>query len=117
PSARGSSPPFRSPMEPRSRLLSAVAICVALLAPALLAAQSTTVAEITVHAGTHERVNTPLTAPLTGIPLHLATNSLRLVETTGGREVEVPSQIRPGNPDQLAWILSGTTAAGTTRTF
>jgi len=104
-------------MQPRSRLLSALATCVTLLAPALLVAQSTTVAEITVHAGDHERVNTPITAPLTGIPLHLATSDLRLVETTGGREVEVPSQVRPGNPDQLAWILSGTTAPGTSRTF
>lgn len=81
------------------------------------AAQSATVAEITVHAGPHERVNTPVTASLAGVPLHLATSSVQLFEVTDGREEAVHSQIRSANPDQLAWVLSGTTAAGDTRSF
>lgn len=100
---------------PRSRT-------VALLIPLLLAAsaagaQTQKLAEITVHAGAHERVDVPILATLRGIPLHLADASLQLVEVTGGGEAVVPSQLRGGNPDQLAWILAGKTAAGSTRNF
>ena len=85
--------------------------------PAQTAAQTTKLAELTVQAGSHERIDVPVTASLAGIPLHLATASLQLVEVTGGRETPVASQLRSGTPDQLAWILSGTTPAGSSRSF
>jgi len=42
---------------------------------------------------------------------------LRLVETTGGQESLVASQIEAGTPPRLWWILKGETPARTKRTF
>jgi hypothetical protein len=96
----------------------ALALLLLLLAvPALAVAQSAKLAEFTVHAGAHERQDVPVTASLSGVPLQLATASLQLVEVTGGKEAPVASQVRAGTPDQLAWILSGATPAGSTRVF
>ena len=47
----------------------------------------------------------------------LVSAGLQLVETTDGATRPVDSQLRSGSPDQLAWVLDGTTAAGSTRTF
>ena len=91
-------------------------LLVALLA-AVPARAQTPLAELTVHAGDHERVNVPVSASLEGVPLHLAEGTLQLVEVTGGRNTPVASQLDPGTPDRLAWMLSGTTPAGATRTF
>jgi hypothetical protein len=96
----------------------ALVVVVLLAIPAAFAqAQSGSVAEITVHAGTHDRQNVPVMASLAGVPLHLATSTLQLFEVTDGKNVAVPSQIKSGNPDQLAWVLSGTTAANSARKF
>ena len=80
-------------------------------------AQSAIAAELTVRAGAHERVDVPVVADLTGVHLRLADAALQLVETTDGATRPVDSQLRSGSPDQLAWVLDGTTAAGSTRTF
>lgn len=95
------------------RLLS----CTLLAVPAVLHAQSTTLAEFTVQAGAHERIDVPITADLTGVPLHLVSGAPQLFEVTDGRNAPVPSQIVSGAPDRLAWILSGTTASGASRRF
>ena len=95
-----------------------LALLVVLLAVATNAeAQTRKLADITVHAGAQERTDVPVHAGLAGIPLHLADATLQLVETTGGSALPVASQLRSGDPDRLAWILSGTTAAGAARTF
>lgn len=88
-----------------------------LILPSQADAQERKLAELTVHAGPHERVNVPVQASLAGIPLHLADASLRLVEVTGGQERAISSQLRSGDPDQIAWILTGTTPAGSSRSF
>lgn len=80
-------------------------------------AQSTPVARFTVDAGARARTNVPVTAYLTGVPLHLGDGELKLFETTGGKNTPVTSQLSGGNPDQLAWILAGTTPARASRTF
>lgn len=85
--------------------------------PDALQAQSATVARLDVHSGQHDRTNAPVTASLSGVALQLHRGELHLVETTGGRSVPVASQLKAGNPDQLAWILGGTTRAGATRSF
>jgi hypothetical protein len=70
-------------------------------------------ATITVEAGSIQRVDTPVFAPLVG----LTGASLRLEEIKGSERVGVPVQIEAGDVPKLWWILSGTTEAGQSRTF
>lgn len=99
----------------RRTVLPTLALLTLLGADAL--AQTTTVARVTVHSGVHARADQPVSAALDGVPLHLASATLQLVETTGGAERPIDSQLRAGAPHTLSWILSGETPAGTTRTF
>lgn len=82
-----------------------------------VAAQSSAVASFSVNAGEHQRIDVPVSAALRAIPLHLAEGELRLFETTGGKNLAVASQLSGGNPDELSWILTGTTAPRAVRTF
>lgn len=76
-----------------------------------------TIAEFTVYSGTYNRVNTPVSASLDGVPLELESGDLQLFEITEDKEKPVGSQI-DGNYDKvLRWILTGETAPGTTRHF
>jgi hypothetical protein len=84
--------------------------------PAVAHAQ-TRLAELTVHAGEYERVNAPVSAVINGLPLQSHPGAVRLYEVTGGKSVQVAFQLRPGDPDQIAWILSGPTSPGATRNF
>lgn len=93
-------------------------VAIALLAvPSTVAAQTSTVAEFVVHAGGHARSDAPVTAPVGGVPLQTHAGALQLYEVTGGTSVPVQSQLRPGNPDQLTWILAGNTAPDATRRY
>lgn len=83
----------------------------------LLAQQSSTIAEITVYSGESKYVNAPVSAILKGIPLQLHEGKLQLFEVDGENETAVTSQLKPGNPDQLTWILDGRTEPGTTRNY
>jgi len=88
------------------------------LAPApSVQAQSHVVAEFSVHAGRFARDNAPVTANLQGVPLQLHTGALQLFEITGGKDVPVASQLEPGTPGYLTWILGGETPPGTVRNF
>ena len=87
------------------------------LAIAAGAEAQTKLVELTVHAGEHQRVNAPVTAAINGLPLQSKPGAVQLYEVTGGRSVPVAFQLRPGDPDQIAWILSGTTSPGATRNF
>jgi hypothetical protein len=80
-------------------------------------AQSRVLAEISVQAGQHERVNVPVTASLPGVPLRITGGVPQLYETTDGRNMRVASQLRAGSTDELSWILTGRTPAGAVRTF
>ena len=85
--------------------------CCAVVSPAAAAP----LAEIAVEAGKVERIDVPVSAAL---PKGLAAaGGVRLVETTGGKAVEVPCQIAPGEPRRLWWVLAGKTPAGAKRTF
>jgi hypothetical protein len=74
-------------------------------------------ATITVEAGGHDRVDTPVSVALEGIPNVVKGAAVRLVEMKIFRSVPVPAQMEPGNPPRLWWILSGTTPAGSERYF
>ena len=69
-------------------------------------------AKITVEAGKHMRIDTPVSIPLNGI----STES-RLEEIKGSNRIPVVAQIEAGNPPRLWWILSGTTPAGGKRVY
>ncbi len=70
-------------------------------------------ATITVDAGSVQRVDTPVAAPVMG----LVGEALRLEEIRGTERVGVPMQIEAGDVPKVWWILSGTTEAGQSRTF
>jgi len=72
---------------------------------------------ITVEAGKHTRIDTPVSVALEGVSIGRVAGAIRLVEIKPFRPMPVAAQIEPGNPPRLSWILSGTTPAGSTRTF
>ncbi len=86
----------------------------ALILSAAIAAKP--LAKITVEAGRHTRIDTPVSVPLTGI----SDVELRLEEISHdspAKRLPVPTQIQPGNPPRLWWLLSGTTPAGSRRAY
>jgi len=70
-------------------------------------------AKITVEAGQNARIDTPVSVSLDG----MGTTKLALYEIKGSKRTAVAAQIEPGNPPRLWWILSGTTPAGSKRTY
>jgi len=74
-------------------------------------------ATITVEAGKHTRVNTPVSISLEAIPDALTGGTIGLREIKGSETVVVPSQIESGEPPRLWWILSGTTPEGRERHY
>ncbi len=76
------------------------------------AAVAEPLAKVTVEAGKHTRIDTPVSVSLNGIPDYLLGAALWLEEIKDSQHLPVPSQIEPGNPPRLWWILSGTTPAG-----
>ena len=75
------------------------------------------VAKIAVSAGKHERTDTPVSVSLKGVAGLSGREELRLEEVTGGRRRPVVSQLIPGDEPRLSWILTGRTAAGTSRAY
>ncbi|MBD3276266.1 MAG: hypothetical protein GF372_13195 [Candidatus Marinimicrobia bacterium] len=75
-----------------------------------------TVLEITVRAGEHERINTPVSLNIIGA-ISANVSGLELYETTAGANRVVPSQILASETTHLCWILDGNTPAGGERTF
>lgn len=75
------------------------------------------VARITVRAGHRPRLNTPVSASLTGLSDKVLEGNLRLKEVTDEGRKAVPSQILGENPARLCWILDGKTPAGAKRTY
>jgi len=71
------------------------------------------VARITVDAGMHARMDTPVSVELEA----LADGPLRLEEIRDGKRQPTASQIEAGSPAKLWWVLSGETAAGTRRVY
>ena len=88
------------------------------LSSTFLFAQSTTLAEFTVHAGEYDRLNTPVSVHWDELRLPIATtDSVQLVEHRGEERRPVAVQWTAGDAGGLVWVLSGKTTAGTTRRF
>lgn len=73
-------------------------------------------ATITVKAGKHARIDTPVSVALDGISMGPIRGAIRLVEVKDSGPTTVAMQLE-SDPRRLWWILSGTTPAGSTRTF
>lgn len=80
-------------------------------------AQSTSIAEISVYSDRANYLNTPVSANLEGIALKQHEGNLQLYEITNGEEKSIDSQLNPGTPDKLTWILEGDTKPGTVRNY
>jgi hypothetical protein len=97
------------------------AIIIVVLSFCVLAPQSITCAEplarITVEAGWHTRIDTPVSLSLDAVPLGLPDSKMHLQEITDSGRIVVPTQLEPGSPPRLWWILSGTTQAGARRVY
>jgi len=87
----------------------------ALLAAGPGASAAAPLARITVEAGRHDRLDTPMSAAVEG--LAEVKGPLRLEEAAGGGRTVLAAQVEPGAPPRLAWVLAGKTAAGATRAF
>ncbi|HLR33477.1 MAG TPA: PmoA family protein, partial [Fodinibius sp.] len=96
-----------------------VTLALMVSAHAEIQAQSFEIAEITVKAGEVDRMNTPVSASLEGLPIGLETGrKLQLYEIIGGGEEAVASQLdAAGYEKTLWWIVRGETPAGTKRHY
>ena len=83
----------------------------------LAPAQAGVLARITVEAGKYNRIDTPVSVSLEAIPDALTHRTIGLQEIKGAKRLAVPSQIEPGDPSKLWWILNGTTPAGSKRIY
>ncbi|MDA1055214.1 MAG: PmoA family protein [Planctomycetota bacterium] len=70
---------------------------------------------LVVEAGKQPRIDAPASIALTIEPEEL--RSVRLVEVIGAKERPIPSQIEPGTPPRLWWIVRGDLSAGAKRTY
>ncbi len=73
-------------------------------------------AKITVRAGKHPRIDTPVSVSLDGLSVSLDIG-LRLEEIKDSQRLPVPSQIESGNAPRLWWIITGSTPAGDQRIY
>lgn len=86
--------------------------CLALLA--CLPAAAAPLASFVVEAGPYERLDTPVSAELSGAAL--PAGGVKLAEIKDGQRRAVPVQV-DSRAAKLSWILDGTTPAGTTRRY
>lgn len=98
-----------------------VSIGIFILSSCILSPQPGTCAEplarITIEAGDCERIDTPVSVSLSGLPVGLPLDLLSLMEVRGTALVDVPVQLETGSDPKLWWILSGTTQAGDKRIY
>ncbi len=80
-------------------------------------AQEKPIADIVVESGDRARMNTPIFVSLEGLALHSESSDLALFEINGKTKVRKTTQVEPGVPYKLWWILDGTTEAGKKRKF
>ena len=99
----------------RTRLSVLITVLFLVLPSAASAAEP--LATFTVDAGDFTRIDTPVSAPLTGVAGATDAAKLRLEEVKGSQRIPVPAQIEAGATPKLWWILSGTTKAGQSRVF
>ena len=93
--------------------------CVAcmVLMSGILIAKDSVVAEIRVHAGSHNRFNTPVSIDMGHFAPGLDQYSWEIYERTSKGRVPKPAQMEEGRYYRLWWILDSVTSAGSVRIF
>ncbi len=92
-------------------------MAVFLIVAATVGSAAEPIARITVEAGDHTRVDTPVSISLEGLG-DLSKTQLQLQDVSiFGVVIQRPCQLEQSDPPRLWWILSGTTPAGATRKF
>ncbi|MHC4625600.1 MAG: DUF6807 family protein, partial [Planctomycetota bacterium] len=82
------------------------------------AAYGQSLGTITVEAGDYQRIDTPVSLDLSGVPgIGFPSQELSLLEIKGSQRLSAPVQFEAGSPPRLWWVLSDTTPAGGTRTY
>jgi type 1 glutamine amidotransferase len=98
----------------RHPLLAVIGVCAAaLLLSAVTSPAAEPLATITVEAGDHDRIDTPVSVPLQNLGGNVSAGVLQ--ETRDGRQVPVPYQVEAGPPARLWFILEGKTPAAMKR--
>ena len=105
-------------ISPTRQFLAMALLLVAVVSPSADRLEAAEVlATFTVHAGSYDRLETPVWAALEGLALAPASSAMELHEMAGARRVPTPMQLMAGTPPRLLWILNGPTPAGESRTF
>jgi hypothetical protein len=81
------------------------------------AGHASLLATITVEAGEHTRIDTPVYVSINDIKYDFEKEPFVLLEIKGQEKVEVPVQYEPGTEGKLWFVLSGRTEAGAKRSF
>jgi hypothetical protein len=103
--------------KPMSTLVCLIFLLTFSLLPFRSIAYGEPLARFTVDTGDYMRFGTPVSLDLTGVPLGFPTDKVRLFEIKGSTRVLIPSQLEPGPPPRLWWILLGKTQAGSKFTY
>jgi hypothetical protein len=81
------------------------------------ATEAQPIATVTVDAGAHTRIDTPVSVTLDGIPLGFPDEKFHLVEVGDAKKNRIPAQYEAGSPPKLWFILSDKTKAGGKRLY
>ena len=107
---------MQKPISAVIRLTFVFVLCSCVLSP-----QSATWAEplarITVEAGDYTRFGTPVSLDLMGVPVGFPTDKIRLIEIKGSKRIHILSQLEPGSPPRLWWVLLEKPPAGSKLTY
>ncbi len=90
--------------------------CITLMS-GILHANDSIVAKIRVHAGPHDRLNTPVNIEMRRFAPGLDQYSWKIFERTSKGRVQKPTQMEKGSENRLWWILDNITSAGSVRIF
>lgn len=93
---------------------STIIICVS---PMIMNAQRDTIATITVDAGIHDRIDTPVGVIVEELINRPDMDDLLLYEVSGEKRIPVMCQVERGITCKIWWIMDGYTPAGTTRNY
>ncbi|NQT02310.1 MAG: PmoA family protein [Planctomycetes bacterium] len=103
--------------KPISTLICLIFLLTFSLLPFRSTAYGEPLARFTVETGDYMRFGTPVSLDLTGVPVGFPTDKIRLIEIKGSKRILIPSQLEPGSPPRLWWILLGKTQAASKITY
>ena len=83
----------------------------------IINAQRDTIATITVDAGIHDRIDTPVGVIVEELMNRSDMDNLFLYEVSGEKRIPVMCQVEQGATNKIWWIMDGYTQAGTTRNY